>query len=191
MVPGAAIRALVLAALVPIASQAQTIDPGVRPDAPPGGFLILDQENLFIRSQCGQRIRSDIARASADLGAENRRIEADLVAEEQALTEQRAALPVESFRALARAFDEKVTAIRAEQDAKASAINRTTDEAQQMFFSRVAAVLLDIMRERGAVAILDQRVVFLSSDVIDITELAVARIDAAIGDGKTGEGTQP
>ena len=60
-----------------------------------------------------------------------------------------------------------------------------------MFFSRVAAVLLDIMRERGAVAILDQRVVFLSSDVIDITELAVARIDAAIGDGKTGEGTQP
>jgi len=164
-------------ALVPLMAPAQGAEPPVIP------ILILDQEELFLRSEFGQRIRDDIARASADLGAENRQIEAELVAEEQALTDERATLPVSDFRAKARAFDEKVTAIRAAQDAKARDINRTNDEAQQTFFSQVAEVLLDIMRERGAVAILDQRVVFLSSEAVDITNTAVERIDQAIGDG--------
>jgi len=177
--PGATVRALVLAVLAcgtAPASSAQNL-PATSP------VLILDQEELFLLSQFGQRIRADIAAASTELGAENRRIETELVAEEQSLTDRRPGLPVDEFRALARAFDEKVTAIRAVQDAKARAINRASDEAQQAFFGRVAEVLLDIMRERGAVAILDDRMVFLSADLIDITDLAVARIDAAIGDG--------
>lgn len=146
-------------------------------------LLIVDQEELFLRSQFGQRMREDIAAASRELAAENRQIETDLVAEERDLTERRATLPADEFRALAQAFDEKVTGIRVEQDAKARAISRANDEAQQAFFARVAAILGQIMGEKGAVAILDQRAVFLSAEAIDITELAVERIDAAIGDG--------
>ncbi|WP_108482118.1 OmpH family outer membrane protein [Oceaniglobus ichthyenteri] len=148
--------------------------------------LTLNQEELFLQSQFGQRIRSDIAASSAELAAENREIEAALMAEEQALTAERANLPVDEFREKAQAFDEKVTSIRTEQDAKGRAIGRKNDEAQQVFFSRVATVLLTIMQERGALAILDERMVFLSVDSIDITDLAIARIDAAIGDG-TGQ----
>jgi Skp family chaperone for outer membrane proteins len=184
MAPGGFLRALAMAgyiAVAPVLAWGQAAE--MAPPAAIIPLLILDQEELFLRSEFGQRIRADIARASAELSAENRQIEAELVAEEQALTEERATLPGAEFRVKARAFDEKVTAIRAEQDAKARAINRTTEEAQQAFFSRVAEVLLDIMRERGAVAILDQRVVLLSSEAVDITELAVTRIDQAIGDG--------
>ena len=39
------------------------------------------------------------------------------------------------------------------------------------------------MREAGAVVILEKRSLFLSADVIDITDAAIARIDAEIGDG--------
>jgi len=48
------------------------------------------------------------------------------------------------------------------------------------------------MLERGAVAVLDQRIVFLSLGTADITNDAVARIDLALGDGAaTAEGASP
>ncbi|WP_226781069.1 OmpH family outer membrane protein [Oceaniglobus trochenteri] len=184
MAPGAMIRAALLAlALAPVA------DPAAAQDT--GPLLILDQEELFLRSQFGQRMREDIAVASGELAAENRQIEARLVAEEQELTDKRDTLPVDEFRALAKAFDEKVTALRTEQDAKARALSRSSDEAQARFFTRVAEILSQIMRERGAVAILDQRVVFLSAEVIDITDVAVSRIDAALGDGTAAGPSEP
>lgn len=143
-------------------------------------LLVVDQEQLFLQSTFGQRMREDITRRSAELAAENRRIESDLVAEEKALTEKRKAMEPDAFHDLANTFDEKVTTLRQEQDAKTRAINRASDEAQQVFFSRVARILGEIMTEQGALAILDARVVLLSSGAIDITETAIARIDAAL-----------
>ena len=40
-----------------------------------------------------------------------------------------------------------------------------------------------MMQERGAVAVLDQRSVFVSRDDIDITADLVVRLDAELGDG--------
>lgn len=146
-------------------------------------LLIVDQEELFLRSAFGKRIRADIARRLDDLAAENRRIEAELVAEEQALTVRRETMTPEAFRPLAEIFDTRVTAVRAEQDAKSAAIETASDEAQQAFFARVARILGQIMRERGAVAIVDGRAVLLSVDAMDITQEAIARIDTEMGDG--------
>jgi hypothetical protein len=49
----------------------------------------------------------------------------------------------------------------------------------------VGTILGDLMLERGAVAVLDQRIVFLSHSSVDMTAAAVARIDAVLGDGST------
>ncbi len=40
-------------------------------------------------------------------------------------------------------------------------------------------VLSDLVRERGAVVVLDRRDVFLSADAIDITDEAIARLNTA------------
>ncbi|MGD9866344.1 MAG: OmpH family outer membrane protein, partial [Pseudodonghicola sp.] len=44
-------------------------------------------------------------------------------------------------------------------------------------------VLETLMRETGAGVILERNSVFLSANATDITDEAIARIDAAIGDG--------
>ena len=43
----------------------------------------------------------------------------------------------------------------------------------------IAALISEIVRERGALIVLDRRDVFLSADRIDITDDAIARINAA------------
>ena len=64
-----------------------------------------------------------LKREGAELATENRRIEADLEAEEQELTELRNTLPAGEFRLLADAFDAKVQETRAAQAAKGRALN--------------------------------------------------------------------
>ena len=53
------------------------------------------------------------------------------------------------------------------------------------FLNAAAPVLEEIMRETNAAVILEQRSVFVSSNAIDITQTAIERIDAQLGDGTT------
>jgi hypothetical protein len=60
---------------------------------------------------------------------------------------------------MADAFDTRVEAIRAAQEAKARDLSEQADAAQAQFFERVAPILLDIVRDRGAAVLMDSRAV--------------------------------
>lgn len=143
----------------------------------PSPILIIDQDRLYAESRSGSERLEALEQEAQILASENQRIEQELIAEERALTEQRPGLPADEFRALADAFDQKVQRIRTEQDEKARALTRARDEAQSAFFQEVAGVILEIVREKGAVVVLDRRDVFLSAERIDITNEAIRRIN--------------
>ena len=142
-------------------------------------ILTLDQERLFNGSRVAERVSAEIERRTEDLAAENRRIEAQLVAEELDLTERRATLAPTEFRALADDFDARVQGIREAQDAKARELQRLRDEERNNFLRQITPLLAEIVRERGAVVVIDRRSVFLSAESIDITEEAITRINEA------------
>lgn len=142
--------------------------------------LTLDQERLFQGSGVSERVSEEIERLRQELAEENARIEAELIAEELALTEQRPTMEPDAFRELADAFDQKVQALRAEQDAKLVRLQQLRDEERQNFVRQITPVLTAIVRERGAVVVLDRRAVVLSADAIDITEEAIRRVNAAL-----------
>ena len=154
-------------------------------DTPASAILTINQEHLFTDSLYGERVKSEIEAEKAQLEAEFRQIEADLTAEEKSLTEQRATLTNEEFRILADAFDEKVQDIRSTQKARALSLGRKMDQERAVYYELVLPVLGVLMKERGALAILERRTVFASANSIDITEIAVRRIDATLGDGLT------
>ncbi len=145
----------------------------------PSPILTLDQEALYNGSLAAERISEEIERRGDELAAENREIEARLVAEELELTEKRPTMDPEAFGQLADAFDEKVQRLRAEQDAKTRELQRLRDRERQTFLRRISPILGEIVRERGAVVVLDRRSVFLSAESIDITQEAIDRINAA------------
>ena len=140
-------------------------------------------EALYTQSDFGQRITREIEAESAEIAAENRRIEAELTAEERELTELRDSLTPTEFRARAEAFDEKVQRLRREQDEKVRAVGTRNEEARRALLTAAQPVLLRLMEESGAVAVLDRRVVLLSVDSVDITEQAILRVNAEFGDG--------
>jgi len=147
--------------------------------------LTVNSERLFVASEFGKRAAQDFESNGKVLEAENRRIEAELIAEEKKLTELRPTISPEEFRSLADAFDEKVEQIRAEQNAKTLDLAKTTDTARRQFLIAARPVLEKIMLETNAAIIVERRSIFLSSRAIDITDLAITRLNAEIGDGST------
>lgn len=144
----------------------------------------LDQDRLLAESAFGQRLRGEVEARARELATENRRIEADLTAEERALTERRAELAPEEFRSLAEAFDTKVIGIREAQEGKARALDSYAEAERQRFFGLALPVLVEMMRERGVAAIIEERAIVLTTGGLDITRDAIERIDAQIGAGE-------
>lgn len=140
--------------------------------------LVVDQGRLFAESDFGRASIAREEKAARELEAENSRIQAELVAEEQELTFKRQSLPAEEFSARAEAFDQKVERIRAEQDAKLRDLSRLREEDAKLFFTEILPVLDAILLDRGAVVILDKSVAIRVQESADITDEAIARINA-------------
>ncbi len=146
-------------------------------------ILTLDPDRLFAGTEVGQRLTEQYQSERDDLIANNRELEAELRAEEQALTDARKTMSAPQFRAQADAFDAKVRSIRAENDRKVRDLERGRELAPLSLMRMAEPILVQVMRDTGGKIILDNRQVLLRADVIDITDLAIARVDAEIGDG--------
>lgn len=151
--------------------------------------LTISSDRIFADSAFGRRVFSEIDAESEDLASENERIVAELSQEEKDLTEKRKVLTPEEFKPLAEAFDKKVQSHRESQRAKLDALARRSDEARSQFFELAQPILIDLLRDTGASLIIERSSVFLSSDSSDVTELAIRKIDAVIGDGADLEGS--
>lgn len=177
-------RRLVSALGLIVALTLWVVVPGVAQTLPvPPQIVTLDQERLYLGSQYGKALEGRALAANQALAAENRRIEADLAAEEAELTQKRATISALAFQALADAFDAKVEQRRRDQAAKIEALKAQHDAGRKTFFQAVVPVLADLMRQMGAYAMLNRDAVVLSFDAIDVTDRAIKAVDNKVGDG--------
>lgn len=169
-----------LAALLmasPLLAQDQTAP------AAQSAILTIDQDRLYATSDWGKRAAEYLAEVSSRLAAENRALEAQLVAEEKALTEARPTMDPEAFRKEADDFDARVVELRRVQDAKGRAIGRIAEAERQRFYTAALPVMGEVLRRRGAVVVLDSRAIFVSADSIDVTDEMIRAINDEVGAG--------
>lgn len=154
-------------------------------------IVTIDRQSLFSGTAYGRRVLETVTVERERLRQETRASEEKLAEEEKQLTERRAKMDPAAFRVLADAFDEKVSELRAEGEARGQAFAQILDREQSEFFDRIGPILGELVRELGAVVIIDRRAILLSTQNIDITDLAVRRIDQKLGDGVTATEPQP
>lgn len=174
---GLAFLAAAMPAAWPVPVMAQSLGRVVSP------VLTVDRDRLYTGSTFGKRVNQELEAASTAMAQETRKIEAALEEEEKALTIQRESLDPQAFRDLANAFDEKVQALRDERETAEANLRKQIEDAQLEFFDRIGPVLGQLVRERGAVLVLDRRAILLAAADVDITDEAITRIDAVLGDG--------
>ena len=176
--------ALVVGLVQAPATFAQT-QPSDTAEVQASAVLTVDSDLLYSQSLFGLRVSQELAAEEAVLLAENRRIQAELTAEERELTNQRESMDPKAFRAIADAFDARVVQIRGEQEQKSINIELRRKREEEAFIRAASPVLTDLMREAGALVILERRDVLLSDPAIDITPIAIKRLNQVLGDGRS------
>lgn len=189
------LASLIIATLAGMVGAQQVADPNdfAVPDVQVTPSIItVDVDRLFTQSEFGQRIGQDYTDGREMLALENRRIANALRDEELELATRRPDMDPAVFRQEAEAFDNKAQGIRRAQDAKERELEDTLTLGRDQFLEAARPILGQLMVDRGAFAILDRRSVLLSLGSIDVTDTALERIDAAIGNGaNTGATDSP
>ena len=168
------LRAFLIWLMLALPASAQQSEPSV---------LIIDRERVFFETAYGQRLAEELAALANELQAENDEIVATLTEEERSLTQRRPEMTPEEFRAEAATFDTKVQEVRRVRDAKTIDLQLANAEARTQFDTAVQGIIAAIMIERGASLVMDERTAVLAVTAINITDAAIARIDAELGDG--------
>lgn len=145
--------------------------------------LTVDQDVLFAASAWGKRTQRVLDEEGSKIEAENERLAAQLSAEEASLTQQRGTLDPAEFRRLAEAFDTRATEVRRQRAQVVQDLNAWAETDRTAFYRAALPLMGEMMQERGAVAVLDRRTVFVSVDAIDMTQDLVGRLNAELGDG--------
>ena len=146
-------------------------------------ILTVDQDVLFAQSDWGKRTQRVLDEQGGKIETENERLAAQLSAEEATLTEQRGTLDPAEFRQLAEAFDTRATEIRRQRAKVVQDLNAWAESDRAAFYRAALPLMGEMMQERGAVAVLDRRTLFVSMDAIDMTQDLVRRLNAELGDG--------
>lgn len=146
--------------------------------------LIIDSDRLYAETLYGRRLEAELAAEISEVQEENDRIAETLREEELSLTERRPDMEPEAFREEARAFDDKVQEVRRSRDAKAAELQAKRAAARSRFEEQVQGIVANVMLERSAVMVMEQRNVVLSVRSVNITDDVIVRIDAQLGDGR-------
>ena len=153
--------------------------------------MTLDQEALYARSKWGQRAHAELEERGKQIAAENERLANQFSAEEQTLTAMRQTLPADEFRKRAEEFDKRAVEVRRQREAAVDELNASALADYNGFSRAMLPVLAALMRERGAVAVLDKRAILVAAQSIDVTDALVARIDSEIGAGPLPDAAPP
>ena len=141
----------------------------------------LDQDALYRNSLFGKRVFQEVSNRSEVLLAKELTLQSQLEIEEQSLTVKRKTIKIDEFKKLAAEFDKKVQKIRLETTEARISLSNYSDSERNRFFKIVIPILVQVSEEFGLSTLLDNRMVILS--LKDITDVAVKRVDKAIGDG--------
>lgn len=179
----AALAALLVAGLSAAPTIAQT--PPKPPAAPAKPtpvpkILVIDRAAILRGSAVGQNIMKQVQ--ALTIAAENglKAKDAALRKEGQALQQQLAILAPAAKKAKIAAFEAKQRALQGEVQRQQGLIQGGVLKARQQVETALGPVLQKIMQERGANLLLDRNAVVLGTVDVDVTMLAIQRLNQVL-----------
>ena len=178
----AASLAAVLCASIPDAGLAQSKP---KPPAPAGAggavpapkILVIDRNAILRASKVGQDIVRQVTGLTRSAESEFRAQSDSLQKEGRALQQQVAILAPDVKAKKIRDFQSKQAAFQRKVEARQGLIQGGLLKARQQVETALGPILQGIMQERGANLLLDRGAIVLGTVNIDITGVAVQRLD--------------
>ena len=155
--------------------------PGGAPPAPaaagPTKVLVIDRNAILLASKVGQDVVRQVNGYRQTAEKEFRAEGESLQKEGQALRQQIAILAPDVKAKKIRDFQAKQTAFERKVESRQGLIQGGVFQARRQVEGALGPILQGIMQERGANLLIDRGSVVLGANSMDITSLAVQRLD--------------
>jgi outer membrane protein len=151
-------------------------------DPPPGGapsarVLMVDLRRVIAESKVGHDIQRQVdglkAQATRDLETEGKSLQAQQVQ----LQQQAAILAADVKARRIKEFEQKREVFQEKVQKRGGMIQGGVMKAQAQVEQALGPILQGILRERGATVLLDRSSVLLAPSAIDVSAVAVQRLD--------------
>ncbi len=163
----------------PEAIEAPTSPPIFDATPAPESFpiLVIRQSTLFSETAAARSIAEQVANAESELDADLDVVGESLRTRERELSDLRTTLPKEEFDALAAEFERDVRAFYARSQRERGLVDQAERDARNKLQRAAQEVLIEIMRQRNALVMLNEEQIVLSRHSLDVTQEAIARLD--------------
>lgn len=145
----------------------------------PVAILVVSMDRILRDSQAGQSIREQAEELSTALRTELDLRREALREEERDLASLRDGLERATFNQRAEEFEEKVRALRRDEQDDGARLQRALARATSELRRSLQPILVTIMSERRAGVMLDEQHVLFNDKSLDVTEEAIKRLDVA------------
>ncbi|MBU6298554.1 MAG: OmpH family outer membrane protein [Alphaproteobacteria bacterium] len=145
--------------------------------APTARILLVDLRRVMGGSKVGQDIQKQVAALKADATKQLNGEGLELQKEKTQLEQQAAILAPDVKARRIKDFDSKAQAFQKKLQERGALIQGGVMKAQQQIEQALGPILQGIMQERGATILLDRSAVLLAPNAIDVTDVAIQRLD--------------
>ena len=140
-------------------------------------ILVIDRSAIFRGSVVGENIMAQVQVLTNSAESSLKGQDAALRQEAASLQQQLAILSPALKAEKIRAFDAKQAALRSSVQTQQGLIQGGVIKARQQVEEALGPILRDIMTERGANLLLDRNAVVLGTVDVDVTAVAIARLN--------------
>ncbi len=142
--------------------------------------LIVSVEKVLANSLAGKSLRSQAQKRVNDLNATRDKIQKKLQASVKKLEQQKTLLTSEALRAKADDLRLKEIAKNQELQQLSRKLQTSQAVAQNEIFAKLLPILTEIMKEKKASSIIRAQFALAATPDIDVTDIAVKRLDAVL-----------
>jgi len=178
--PGAAAPAAAVAAPPPALAGAAPSVAGVAPGGAQPRIIVIDRNFILQRSSAGQDMLNQVQTLSKAAETEFKTQEQALATEAGQLQQQMAIMAPDVRDQKEKEFTGKQQAFQARVQQRQAEIQAGFNKAARTVEVALEPILKAIMVERSANMVLDRSAVILSSADVDVTPVAVQRLDKAL-----------
>lgn len=138
---------------------------------------MVDLRRVIAESKVGHDMQRQVEALNAQAANELKNEKASLQKEQVALQQQSAILAADVKARRIKEFETRVAAFQDKVQKRGSLIQGGVMKAQAQVEQALGPILQGIMRERGATLLMDRSAVLLGPTAIDMTSVAIQRLD--------------
>ena len=142
--------------------------------------LVVDIEKIFANSLSGKSLISQIKKEGEAIRGSRDKAQKDLEADAKKIEDQKTLLTPEALRAKADELKLKEISKNQEIQQELRKLENAQATARNEIFAKLSPILSEVMKEKNANAIMEARMALISNPDINVTDIVVKRLDAAL-----------